>query len=234
MSDPRPNELSGQVQPNTLSTEAGRRSAMPPVGGAPGWAPRSRASAPSVPPAPAPSLAPAGRRQAVRRPFGVWALIVAVVIGLNLVRAFGSAGGGGTDATTEPTAAVPAPSLANGGETIAAVDVAAGTVVFGTSMNDACDVTGAATRFPPGVPVWWYAHLNAVQAGDATVVTILKLDGVQLDRGKGPDSTSGAWDGLCAGSAFRYDGSGTYRFEVWDAPEATLLASGEYEIGGES
>jgi hypothetical protein len=238
MNDPRPNQLAGQVQPNTLSSHSDREPATTPVAGQPGRAStpalRTANASRSTFSAPGPNRL-AGQRAAIRRPFRIWALIVAGIVAINFVRALGAPGGsgGGADATIAADATTLAQlatgHAGSGGDTVAAVEVPAGTVVFGTSLNEACDVSGSAKRFAAGTSIWWYAHLNVTQAGDAKIVTILKLGNVELDRGTGPTATSGVWDGLCAGSPFNY-GSGSYRFEIWNDDEKLLLASGEYEI----
>jgi len=61
-------------------------------------------------------------------------------------------------------------------------------------------------------------------------VTILKLDGTELERGGGPDASAEEWDGLCAGEPFGAFAKGRYTFEIWDAGQKDLLASGEYQL----
>jgi hypothetical protein len=110
-------------------------------------------------------------------------------------------------------------------------DLVPGTVDFGTGAEDSCEVTGASTTFPVGTPVWWYAHFETYLPGDATVITTLTKDDVELDRTTGPDDASDQeWNGLCAGEGLKFYGLGRYDFLVWDSTETVLLAKGSYEI----
>jgi hypothetical protein len=218
MSAPRPNELSGEVAPNTLSgTGGGARQPTPPVA----------TGMPTGPQTPAPV---AGPRRA-RRPFSVWTLVVIGFLVFNVVRGFLAGAGSGT--TPVQTTAPRATATAAGGEPSTDPNVTAGLVDFATEAESDCSVANPATVFPPGTQVWWEAHLGTFMAGDASVVTKLIHDGEVLERATGPDADSSEpWNILCASEPIRYFGLGTYRFEVWDAAERVLLAVGEFELAG--
>jgi hypothetical protein len=230
VSDPRPNDLYGQVQPNTLS-EPGRT----PVANAPGSSAGWQTPRPSPGPAPTPGVArtsapsSASTARTVRRPFSLWTLIVIGFIVINLIRGFLAAGGGAAPvATDQPVATTAARSSIDPNVTPGAID-------FGTAANDDCTVVGARTVFAPGTRIWWYAHLGTVLPGSARIVTKLTYGGSVLESLTGPDQSSfGGWDTLCTGEPIRYFGIGTYRLEVWDSSEQVLLAAGEYELVAET
>jgi len=239
----RPNELTGQVRPNTLSSQDGRRQTLGQTSAQPGWTSRgptspTASSAPSSPTAQSTSTgrmsAPttATRPRARRSSSRVWSLFVLAIIAFNLLPRILSSGFTLPQPTTVPAPATRAPATPAGTRLtgVTTDQVKPGDVVFGTAEDADCTVAGAATQFKAGTKVWWYAHLNAIQAGDAALVTILKLDGTELERGGGPDATAEEWEGLCAGEPFSASANGHYTFEIWTAGQKDRLASGEYQL----
>ena len=220
---PRPNELTGEARPNQLATgKRSGRSSSPSPSDWSTWTPNAAASSAS------PSIARPSTPAvpARRRGFSIWPLFVLLIIGLNLYRAFAD-----RPASPRPTTVPAATAVVIGpGETIDP-NVSIGSVEFGTGVEDDCEITGAATTFPVGTPVWWYAHFEVYLPGDASVVYTLTKDEVELENGSGPDDTpQDEWNGLCSGDGFRFYGLGTYTFRVWDETKAIPLSEGTYEI----
>lgn len=235
MSTPRPNELSGQVDPNTLSAMGGR----PPTAGSGTPIPTTSNRGPASNVTPAPGQPPTATHEAarpVRRPFSLWTVVVLAFIGINVARGFLPGG-----ATPSPRATVPAvvgpvstAGAAAAGPTIDP-NVTAGVVDFGTGVGSNCEVTGAGTSFAAGTKVWWYAHLGTDLPGSAQVVVKVEHDSAVLDRETGPgDPSDQNWNGLCAGDPLTYFGAGLYRLDVWDSSERILLSSGEYTLAPEA
>lgn len=107
----------------------------------------------------------------------------------------------------------------------------AGAIVFGSSSDGNCGVSGSKDTFAPGSEVWWTANLSIKQGPDASVVVITRRDGAELERETiPPDPSIGAWAVLCSGKPITQWTPGLYRVEVWDPAITTLLSVGEYRI----
>ena len=213
----RPNELNGQVEPNTLSGGADRRASGPP---------------PAPPMAPRPSTTGGatlnGQRSAGRRPFSLWTLVVIAFIGFNLVRGFLAASNDTPDATTAPRASV---IVAQPTRT---ADIAGtGTIEFGTGQGSDCTMSGTAESFQLGDGVYWYAHFTHLVAASARIEWSLDHAGAELESGDGPgDNPTEPWDGICGDQPLRYFEVGTYTVEVWTADRSEELATGTYTLVG--
>jgi hypothetical protein len=206
--------LSNQATPNTLSTMGtSGRGMAPPTG--PSSAPARPAVVRPTPTRPIPSdprvAAPDARR---RRLPSIGTLITIGFLIFWATRFLNNLDLGSSSPTTAP--APPG-------------SVAAGVVTFGSTPGQHCDITDVADHFAVSADVWWRAELTATQPEDATVVVRAYHDEGQIDRYEiPPDEGSGEWAILCPGDPIAAYQPGSYRLEVWDEAEKTLLAVGRY------
>lgn len=106
-----------------------------------------------------------------------------------------------------------------------------GSIVFGSSSDGNCGVSGMQDEFAPGAEVWWTATLSTQQQPDAEVVVIVRLDGAEVDReAVPPDPSFGVWSVLCSGKPITESSPGLYRVEIWDPAITTLQAVGGYKV----
>lgn len=246
----RPNQLTGQVAPNTLRNPGPRvsgRTVAPGVANELSSEPTVALAAPTQPGG-APAQAASGnawatsqRRSATRpgnRLSTIWTLLVFGFIAFNLISRFISSGGldsfGFDSPTTAPGptvhAVAPVPTSATPGFVIDP-SLKPGIVVFGTGHGSNCSVSGTGTSFPLATSVWWSAVLGVSLPKDSRVVWLVTHDGVLVTTEDGPgDTPAGSWDKLCGNDPIAAEGPGTYAVVVKDSTQRIVLSIGEYTL----
>jgi len=219
----RPNELGGQVRPNTLSTLGGRQASLSPAPVSPGW----KSPAQTFP------TARGTPKPAIARPARLWSLIVFTVIAFNVLRAvtngLGSSGTSGP--TTAPFTAAPV-ATARAQPTGGIVDPVAGTIEFGVSQRDDCSMSVTGMQFEAGQPIFWWAHFRRPLGPSDRISWSLEHDGAVLDSGDGPVAApTGTWDSICNTEPVRYFAAGEYTLVVQaDSASTETLAKGSYTL----
>lgn len=105
-----------------------------------------------------------------------------------------------------------------------------GTVSFGTSLGDDCELAGRADAFPRGVDVWWRADLRTTRVATADALVATLHDGRQVGLEYfAADAARGTWSVLCADEPSVGVSVGTFVVEVWDGRRSILLAVGTFE-----
>jgi hypothetical protein len=106
-----------------------------------------------------------------------------------------------------------------------------GSVEFGTTQLDGCELSGTAETFSAGTDVYWWAHFAEPLEADARVKWVLLRSGVRLESNSGPgDDPTGPWDGLCGNDPLTYPEAGSYTLEVWTGDNRSRLAVGTYTL----
>lgn len=217
----QPNVLTGAATPNRLANEVARPVNVSTVTTAPKPRPADSvrpASVGTYVPAPIETYVPEAPTGGRRIP-AVPSLVVLGFIVLTAVRLLGQVLGDDSSAPT--VTGQPAPN---------ATSTAPGSITFGTSQDDDCVIAGSATEFPAGTKVLWTADLARAQAADATVVVIVRRNGLEVERATVPPDTSvGTWSILCGGP-FADASRGDYRVEVWSEDVKVMHAAGEYRL----
>lgn len=209
---PRPNILSEEARPNTLSVET------PVAGGRPGPPAPSRPATSG--PIPGPQNTTRSRARSRGNPaLGLFLFLVIAFFAYARLSNLGSGVGGGDQPTTQPVAVEPT-AVPN-----------YGFIDFGTTLGDHCVVSHLNEVFPAGTHVFWWAHLALNQRPDQTVVWFLSFNDAEIDKGTGPsDHPTSTWDGICGDQPLLDQGAGTYRLQIWDPDKTVLLAAGNYVL----
>jgi hypothetical protein len=225
--DPRPNVLTDETRPNTLSTQStGTAPAAAGRAVAPTAATASNRFAIANPSARLPATADSRFETRGRR---APSLATIIIVGFLVVTAFRVIGALAGRLVPDQASVPTAPAFVEGSS------IRQGGISFGTATDGLCGIAGIATGFTSGTDIWWSAHLvRSLEDPIEAIVLKVVHDGVDIED----DTTSGRDLGangsavVCAVKPRDDTTPGQYIVQLWDGAQRQILASGEFRISG--